>query len=91
MPNSVKLRHQPPSSSPKMLPGVSEDLMSLEDFLAESEKTPNRVREKAMVAIVVEGGREGGREREAMVAIVVVSVGGRKGGRDTALNLPSLM
>ena len=44
MPSSmVKLRH-PPSSSGRVGPGLSEDLMSLEDFLAESEKTPNRVR-----------------------------------------------
>ena len=44
MPSSmVKLRH-PPASSGRVGPGLSEDLMSLEDFLAESDKTPNRVR-----------------------------------------------
>ena len=43
MPTGVKLRH-PPSSSPRVMSELNEDLMSLEDFLAESEKTPNRVR-----------------------------------------------
>ena len=42
MPGNVKLRH-PPASSPQIMPDINEHLMSLEDFLAESDRTPNRV------------------------------------------------
>jgi hypothetical protein len=43
MPTTVKLRHPPPASSPRVIP-ITEDLMSLEDFLAETDRTPNRRR-----------------------------------------------
>ena len=38
----VKLRHGP-VASPSMEPDRSDNLLSLEDFLAEANKTPNRV------------------------------------------------
>ncbi len=37
------------ASSPSVQPESVDDLMSLEDFLAESDKTPNRVRPKISV------------------------------------------
>jgi hypothetical protein len=43
MPSNVKLRH-PPASSPQIMPDINEHLISLEDFLAESDRTPNRRR-----------------------------------------------
>ena len=38
----VKLRHGP-APSPSMEPDRADNLLSLEDFLAEANKTPNRV------------------------------------------------
>ena len=40
----VKLRHGP-APSPSLEPDRADNLLSLEDFLAEANKTPNRVRE----------------------------------------------
>ena len=48
MPSTVKLRH-PPASSPQVMPEINEHLMSLEDFLAESDRTPNRVSNNSSV------------------------------------------